>query len=173
MHRPRLSPKAPTRFGRFQMISVRLRLYRLSTGDHWLLSAEGAQLLAAPSSLSRTAGIQIFARLDFKSLARCARVSKRWNQSQTINYSATRFARPSRSDTPLTLRRLLPPISPPALFIRHRWNCSDGRSLVPALQGTPVLARRGRARDAPPATALKRAREDPAGRALGPQGVEG
>jgi len=149
-----------------------------SSRDHWLLRVEPNR--PCPLRLARSpAGIQIFARLDFKSLARCARVSKRWNQSQTINYSAARLASQPRgtarrltrllaSARPPT-RLLLPPSSPLFSSPAHRFP----HSLVPALQGAPVLARRGCDRDAPPGRALERPPDDPARRPLGPQGVQG
>lgn len=81
------------------------------------------------------AGIQIFARLDFKSLARCARVSKRWNKSQTINYSASLSAPAFSSHNAPSYLPFRSPMSPPARNTVHSSSlpCAPSCKLLSAL----------------------------------------
>lgn len=55
---------------------------------HLLATSRTDPLKALPTEISQ----RIFTTLSVKDLAKCARVSKKWNRSQTINYGAHIFA---------------------------------------------------------------------------------
>lgn len=85
--RPASRPHSPTRGSRLQPITA----LKGSTRD---------PLRVFPTDISQ----RIFSMLSIKELARCSRVSKKWNRSQTLNYGAF-WLRPRRTRKSLTQHR--------------------------------------------------------------------
>ena len=81
--RPASRPHSPTRGAVARPSSLHpLSALKGSTRD---------PLRALPTDVSQ----RIFALLSVKELARCSRVSKKWNKSQTMNYGEPRVSRNS------------------------------------------------------------------------------